>query len=516
MFLSTHIIAMKKILLPLLSFVFLQASAQLVVDTTLTPQQAVEDIFLSNGIFISNVTYNGAAANTLNAGVGTFMSNGSGLGIESGLILSTGEAIGAQGDYNLGSAATSITNGVQNDIDIAGLVAGSSYDGSMLEFDFIATGDSMDFVYVFGSEEYEEFVGTAFNDVFGFFVSGPGINGTFWNGAVNIALIPGTTDPVAINSVNSFLNSQYFVVNTGQILAQYDAYTTPLHACIGGLQIGEVYHIKLAIADVSDQILDSGVFLSGNSFVQACTDGSRSEDCLLCEIAGHVTYTEECGTLILSNTSQINLETTGCRYEIGNDVVLPSCDGSIEHTFDAPGIYTIKLVYEVGDFYSTFTIGDVFVSTTPPAQPIIQQNGTTLSVSNVEPETSYQWYLNGTAIDGATGQTYDANESGAYQVTAVNGCLSNSTTFNAIISGLHESSQHAMVIYPNPAESMFTIQYAAGTEHIQVLDLAGRTLFASATNGKTSESITLSPGVYTVITRNSASAVNGIEKVIVR
>jgi hypothetical protein len=333
---------------------------------------------------------------------------------------------------------------------------------------------------------------------------------------VNIALIPGTNDPVAINSVNSFVNSQYFVVNTGQILAQYDAYTTPLHASIGGLQIGEAYHIKLAIADVSDSMLDSGVFLSGNSFVQACSDGSRAEDCLLCEIMGHVTYTEECGTLILNNTSQINLATTACRYEVGEDVVLPSCDGNLEYTFDAPGTYPIKLIYEVGDFYSTFTIGDVYVSTTPPAQPVIQQNGTALSVSNIEPEASYQWFLNGTALPGATGQSFDAIESGAYQVTAVNGCLSTSTTFNAIVSGLQESVQHSMLIYPNPAESNFTIQYAAGTEQIQVLDLAGRMVFASTTNGKNSESITLSPGVYTVITRNHAGVSNGIEKVIVR
>ena len=507
---------MKKLLLPLLSFFFLQASAQLEVDTTLTPQQAVEDIFLSNGIFIANVTFNGASASTLNAGVGTFVSNGSGLGIESGLILSTGAAIGAEGDVLLGSTANAVTNGVQNDTDIALLVAGQCYDGAILEFDFIATGDSMDFVYVFGSDEYEEFVGTAFNDVFGFFVSGPGISGAFWNGAVNIALVPGTIDPVAINTVNSFVNSEYFVVNTGQILAQYDAYTTPLHACIGGLQIGETYHIKLAISDVGDMVLDSGVFLSGSSFVQACTDQSREDECLLCEIMGHVTYTEDCGTLILNNSSQINLETTGCRYEIGSDVVLPSCDGNIEYTFDAPGIYTIKLIYEVGDFYSTFTIGDVYVSTTPPAQPVIQQSGTTLSVSNVEPETSYQWYLNGTAIPGATDQSYDAMESGAYHVTAVNGCLSASTTFNATVSGLQESSQHSMLIYPNPAEGMFTISYAVGTEQIQVFDLAGRTVFASTTNGKNAESFTLSSGVYTVITRNHAGFSNGIEKVIVR
>jgi hypothetical protein len=158
----------------------------------------------------------------------------------------------------------------------------------------------------------------------------------------------------------------------------------------------------------------------------------------------------------------------------------------------------------------------VFVSTTPPAQPVIQQNGTTLSVSNAQPETSYQWYLNGTAIPGATSPLYDAMESGAYQVTAVNGCLSTSVTFNAIVSGLQESAQHSMLVYPNPAESNFTVQYAAGTEQIQVLDLAGRTVFAAASNGKNSDTITLAPGVYTVMTRNHEGVCIGFEKVIVR
>jgi len=158
----------------------------------------------------------------------------------------------------------------------------------------------------------------------------------------------------------------------------------------------------------------------------------------------------------------------------------------------------------------------VFVSTTPPAQPIIQQNGTTLLVSNVENEVSYQWYLNGAAIVNATDAMFEATESGTYQVTAVNGCLSASNTFNAVISGLNEWAHPEMLIYPNPAESIFTVQYAAGTEQIQVIDLAGRTVFAAAANGKKSESINLSPGVYTVITRNLAGASNGIEKVIVR
>ncbi|OOP55722.1 MAG: hypothetical protein AYP45_13160 [Candidatus Brocadia carolinensis] len=58
----------------------------------------------------------------------------------------------------------------------------------------------MAFQYVFASEEYNEFVGAGFNDVFGFFVDG-----------VNIALIPSTTMPVAIDNVNLSNNSAFYI-----------------------------------------------------------------------------------------------------------------------------------------------------------------------------------------------------------------------------------------------------------------------------------------------------------------
>ena len=52
-------------------------------------------------------------------------------------------------------------------------------DAAVLEFDFIAISDTILFDFVFASDEYLEFVNTAFNDVFGFFLSGPGINGPY-------------------------------------------------------------------------------------------------------------------------------------------------------------------------------------------------------------------------------------------------------------------------------------------------------------------------------------------------
>jgi gliding motility-associated-like protein len=135
---------------------------------------------------------------------------------------------------------------------------------------------------VFGSDEYNEFVCSSFNDVFGFFLSGPGISGPYSNNAINIAIVPNTTLPVAINTVNigqpgsagsaggcpvgGLNNSLYFVNNPeGSLSIQFDGFTTVLTAK-SAVQCSQTYHIKIAIADVFDGAFDSGVFLEANSF----------------------------------------------------------------------------------------------------------------------------------------------------------------------------------------------------------------------------------------------------------
>jgi PKD repeat protein len=80
-------------------------------------------------------------------------------------------------------------------------------------------------------------------------------------GGVNIAQIPNTNLPVAINTLNQFANTQYFVDNANDGTVQYDAFTTPLWAELA-VQAGQTYHIRIAIADAGDGIYDSGVFMS--------------------------------------------------------------------------------------------------------------------------------------------------------------------------------------------------------------------------------------------------------------
>lgn len=257
---------MKKIALALgLTLAFFAAKAQLVVDNTVNAEDAVQNILLGEGVEAFNITFSGDANQ-----IGSFNSENSNIPLPDGVILATGDANVAVGPNDIGSATEGGGNFGAGDPDLQLLIPGFTLnDAAILEFDFIATGDSVSFRYVWSSEEYPEFVNSSFNDVFGFFLSGPGINGPFSLNAINIALIPGTTQPVTIDNVNDNVNSQFYVdnsTNNSPTATQMDGFTVALTAQAGGLQCGETYHIKIALADAGDTAYDSCVFLEGGSF----------------------------------------------------------------------------------------------------------------------------------------------------------------------------------------------------------------------------------------------------------
>jgi gliding motility-associated-like protein len=245
--------------------------AQLTVDnTTLTPQQLVQNILVGQGVTVSNITFSG---NSLQ--FGQFTSNGSNVGLGNGICMSSGYATVANGP-NDGSATSDPLGGVSftttPDGNLNTLAASLNnpspmlYDAAILEFDFIPTSDSLSFRYVFGSDEYTEFSSNpTFNDVFGFFLTG--VTTPF--PTTNLALVPGTGQPVSILNISDVVNTQYYVDNdyvfmpTGSV--EFDGFTVVL---VASAQVicGETYHIKLAIADVGDGSYDSGVFLEAGSF----------------------------------------------------------------------------------------------------------------------------------------------------------------------------------------------------------------------------------------------------------
>ena len=244
------------------SLLFVARTARSVVTTDLnstTPQQLAQTL-AGSGITVTNVRFTGA-----NVAGGTFTGGvADGLAIESGVILSSGNVANAVGPNTNDGISTA--NGTPGDADLNVIVGTghTTFDAAVLEFDFVPTQGTVSFQYVFASEEYNEFVGQ-FNDVFAFFVDGK-----------NVALVPGTSTPVAINTVNLTTNSSFYRNNDPSDLGiptpfgtQFDGFTIVLTAT-ATLTPNVSHHIKLVIADTDDDILDSAVFLQASSF-STCT-----------------------------------------------------------------------------------------------------------------------------------------------------------------------------------------------------------------------------------------------------
>lgn len=245
------------------------SQAQITTSNALTPQQLVQNVLLGPGITASNITYTGYA----NA-IGSFVGGNSGtpvLGIDSGIVMTNGTVLANDPNYGSGfgpqgpnnSSGAGVDNGAPGDPYLDGVANASTYNACVLEFDFVANADSVKFNYVFGTDEYMEYVSGGFADVFAFVLSGVSVS----LAPTNIALIPNTTTPVTALNVNANVNPQYYVDNENPpgTTVQYDGFTTVLTAQYP-IQCGETYHIKLACADALDGIVDGGVFLQAGSF----------------------------------------------------------------------------------------------------------------------------------------------------------------------------------------------------------------------------------------------------------
>ena len=198
------------------------------------------------------------------------------LGMERGLLLTTGDLNWAIGpNTGPGGGNPNADNGAlgDDDLDYLSEVLGDntlSENACIVELDVFAATNELTFEYVFGSEEYPEFVNEGFNDIFAFFLSGPGVTGDPNIGnQLNIATLPnGNNTPVQINSVNNITNWEYYRNNENGLSIQYDGLTSDYLGIKKSLTARSqvtpcnTYHLKFAIADRGDAIYDSGVFIS--------------------------------------------------------------------------------------------------------------------------------------------------------------------------------------------------------------------------------------------------------------
>ncbi|RMG80941.1 MAG: hypothetical protein D6714_13790, partial [Bacteroidetes bacterium] len=325
---------------------FLKAQMLEVQDATappLTPEALIKNIFLGEGIEVVDVQFDGNPQQ-----VGFFNHGEDEIGLERGIIMTTGRASSAGNDFGAdgtGSdfASTDLGGNLQ-DPDLTSIATSSVNDAVRFTITFRPAADTLRFRYVFASEEYPEWACNTFNDVFGFFISGPGLSGPYQNGGENIALVPGTNQAVSINNVHPQNGAMcppsfeqfYHDNNLMPTQPVYDGFLDVFTAQAVVVPCEE-YTIKLTIADIGDHIFDSGVFLEAKSFgtgrleVQATTasvDGSIAEGCADGQLTFKLEFPPESDFPI--DYQIIGTATNGVDYAtIPTDLFIPAGDTSV-------------------------------------------------------------------------------------------------------------------------------------------------------------------------------------------
>lgn len=219
------------------------------LSTDLTAENLAQTL-VGSGVTISNVVYTGAptAASTFAGGTGI-------IGFEDGIVLGSGQVADVHGPNDVDGVSTA--HGTAGDAELATLTGGTSYDAAILQFDFVPSGDKVYIEYVLGSDEYNEYANSSFEDAFAFFVNGQ-----------NCAVLP-SGQHVSINTINLSVNPSLYRNNDdaarGDINTEMDGLTTVL-VCEASVISGQTNTMRLSVSDISDQILDTNVFIKAGSF----------------------------------------------------------------------------------------------------------------------------------------------------------------------------------------------------------------------------------------------------------
>ncbi|MEC9208826.1 MAG: choice-of-anchor L domain-containing protein [Bacteroidota bacterium] len=480
---------MKKAILLLVVLCAIKAQSQIAMDNTApynTATYLINNILLGGGIAVTNHSFIGDSNQ-----IGFFNGVNSNLGIDSGIVLSSGNIFDLVGPNANGSTTTSFLLPGDPTLD-AVIFPDLTNDAAVLEFDFIPTSDTISFKYVFGSEEYLEWV-NSFNDAFGFFLSGPNPTGGNYIDQ-NLAIIPGTTTPVTIDNVNNVVNATYYIDNgdgftppqsTDTTAIQFDGFTTPLTA-VAAVNCGDTYHIKLVVADAVDNAYDSGVFLESGSF-SSLEPGA---------ISIQVNTTDAMCNGDSSGTASIScMQGVVPPYTInwnGQDPNFLLAGNYTVHITDANGIISTQ-------FYVINEATDIVQN--------LSYNGVSLSsnASGGTPSYTYSWLFNNVIIGNT--MNYSPIQNGDYICIVIdaNGCTDTSDIINVnnLATGINELFNTSLVIYPNPFTTRTTIKLLDSNDvlnNISLFDYAGRKVKTMNVNSEnniiTLEKGDLTKGIY--------------------
>ncbi len=436
--------------------------AQLVTSTNSSPSGLVQNVLLGPGVTVSNIMYSGSPS-----AIGSFTAAGTNLGINEGIVMTTGTVLnngnGPQGPNN--QAGAGVDNNVGGSTLLTSLVTGAqTFNAAILEFDFIPYSDTVRFKYVFGSDEYPEFAppnNSGYNDVFGFFISGPGIAGI-----QNIAKLPNNGSIVSINNVNAITNSQFYnfngdgnspPYNSNPNFIQYDGFTDALTA-VSKVQCGQTYHLILAVADVGDGQWDSGIFLEANS-LSSKTPITINQTVSPQLFSNPNWIAEGCAsaTIELSRENNFNIPVTipiqvsgtatnGTDYSaVPSSITLGSGQSNTSFTIDAlfdgiqEGLETLTLTFQVTDPCGNITpiVINLFIQDVAPLDVTLNNPTITCPGDNINltanvtgglPTYEYLWN---------TGETSSSIEvvptaTGIYSIQVTDACL-DTTVYDSVL-----------------------------------------------------------------------------------
>ncbi len=441
----------KTILLSLFIFNSFLVSSQIAISNQGSVPDSIIAHFAGKGLAISNVTI----SCDQNA-YGSFSNgNSTNLGLSNGIILSTGSVSDVPGANTSASTTTDFSNGNDcNDPQLSSMLSNAqdkTYDCCILEFDIVPTCNQLSIRFVFGSEEYPEFVNQGVYDMFGFFISGPKPGGGNYTNQ-NIAALPNGT-VVNIDNINNTVNSTYYASNNNGTTLQYDGFTTAITSTLA-LFPCQTYHFKMAIADVGDGLYDSGVFVD---FIECSNAMSLS-----------LTSTPPSGCNINDGAANINVSNG---YPPFTYTWSPAPGGG-QGTANATGLasnmtYTVyvndTLSCSPTDSSVVTLSGGPVVTTNAVSTTSCPNQATSLSATSSPAGGTYLW-----APGGASTSTINVQVASTTTYTVVynvNGCIGTDTATVTVnppqinISGLQTDTSHCN----HPDGNISGLNVAAGT-----------------------------------------------------
>jgi hypothetical protein len=197
-------------------------------------------------------------------------------------------------------------------------------------------------------------------------------------------------------------------------------------------------------------------------------------------------------------------------YEMGDGNTIPA-NATDVYSYTTPGNYTVKLVYQTVDgFTSKYTLGTFPISEIMPAEPIISQNGSVISIDNYDPSWLVSWFVSMdggftyTELEGITTPSFDVTgvvADGAFIYAGIsNGCLNSSVA--QMVVGVNELNENSFSVYPQPADQEIFFSNVNEPKTVKAFDSTGKLVLMENNVSSVLNISTLSSGFYVLHVTN--------------